>query len=172
VVNDIPVRGQRQWRRRVVSGRWHNALGLVLSIELEATVQAFDRAWRDAAAYDPTGAGPTGTARVGARSAGANLVGYQVEATDGGIGLVDEASYETGASYLIVDTDPRINGQKVLLPAGTVQRVDHNSRTVYLLCTEDQVKHSPEYDRESLGKPSYRDRVGSYFEDRYRSARP
>jgi hypothetical protein len=136
-------------------------------------VQAFDAwTWRDSAGFDSAGSGPPGTARAGARSAGANLIGYQVEAADGPIGSVDEASYEAGAGYLIVETDSQVNGRKVLLPAGTVQQVDHGARKVYLDCTVEQVRHSPEYDRESLGKPSYRDRVGSYFDDRYRSAEP
>lgn len=136
-------------------------------------MQAFDPwSWRDPARYDPAGGGAAGTARAGAGTPGANLVGYQVEATDGDIGSVDEASYQAGASYLVVDTDPRVNGRKVLLPAGTVQRVDHNMRTVYLACTKSQIKQSPEYDREAVGKRSYRDRVGSYFNDRYRRPQP
>jgi len=33
-----------------------------------------------------------------------NLVGYDVEATDGSIGKVDEATNEVGSSYIVVDT--------------------------------------------------------------------
>jgi hypothetical protein len=136
-------------------------------------MQAFDPwAWRDPAVYDPTGGAPTGTARAGAGSAGANLVGYTVYANDGVVGSVDEASYQAGASYLVVHTGPWANGRKVLLPAGTVRRVDHHTRTVYLDCTKNQIMHSPAYDRESLGRPAYRDRVGSYFEDRYPNVQP
>jgi hypothetical protein len=136
-------------------------------------MQAFEPwAWRDPAIYDPAGTAPAGTARSGASSAGADLIGYRVEANDGEIGSVDEASYQTGASYVIVDTGSLVDGRKVLLPAGTVQRVDHNTRTVYVDCTKNQIKRSPKYDRDSLGKRSYRDRVGSYFEDRYPSPPP
>ena len=105
------------------------------------------------------------------RGAG-DLVGYSVEATDGGIGSIDRASTETGSSYLIVDTGPWIFGRKVLLPAGTVQRVDHDELKVYVDRTKDQIKDSPEYDPETFGEPQYRTRVGSYYEDSYRKAPP
>ena len=52
---------------------------------------------------------------------GANLVGYSVEATDGSIGKVDEATNEVGSSYIVVDTGPWIFGKKVLfLPAPSI----------------------------------------------------
>jgi hypothetical protein len=97
-----------------------------------------------------------------------DLVGYDVEATDGGIGSIDEASHETGAGFLIVDTGPWIFGRKVLLPAGTVQRVDHTARTVYVDRTKDQIRNAPEYDKDTFGDPGYRDRVGRYYGETYR----
>jgi hypothetical protein len=108
---------------------------------------------------------------TGTRS-GADLVGYSVEATDGSIGSIDETSNEVGASYLVVDTGPWIFGRKVMLPAGTVQRIDHQDRKVYVDRTKDQIKDSPEYDMDTFGKPDYRDRVGSYYEQSYRSTPP
>ena len=47
----------------------------------------------------------------------ADIVGYEVHATDGHIGKVDEATYDVGASQIVVDTGPWIFGRKVLLPA-------------------------------------------------------
>ncbi|HSJ34596.1 MAG TPA: PRC-barrel domain containing protein, partial [Acidimicrobiia bacterium] len=58
------------------------------------------------------------------RTYGEDIVGFGVEAIDGSIGKVDKASHEVGSSYLVVDTGPWIFGQKVLIPAGTVERVD------------------------------------------------
>ena len=43
------------------------------------------------------------------------VVGYNVEAIDGGIGKVDDATYDAGSSYVVVDTGPWIFG-KVMLP--------------------------------------------------------
>ena len=50
-----------------------------------------------------------------------DLIGYSIAATDGDIGRIDEATYETGSSYLVVDTGPWIFGRKVMLPAGVVE---------------------------------------------------
>jgi hypothetical protein len=99
-----------------------------------------------------------------------DLAGYDVEATDGGIGKVDEATYDVGSAYLVVDTGPWIFGRKVLLPAGTVQRADHGDRTVYVDRTKDQIKKSPEYDKETFSSSEYREQVGSYYTGSYRDA--
>jgi hypothetical protein len=95
-----------------------------------------------------------------------------VEATDGGIGSIDEATYDVGSASIVVDTGPWIFGRKVLLPAGTVQRVDHTERVAYVDRTKDQIKHAPEYDKETFGTAEYRDRVGAYYDDSYRTAPP
>ncbi|MCY1143738.1 PRC-barrel domain-containing protein [Actinoplanes sp. Pm04-4] len=102
--------------------------------------------------------------------ASVDLAGYDVEAADGGIGKIDEATYDVGRAYLVVDTGPWIFGRKVLLPAGTVDRVDHEARTVYVDRTKDQVKDSPEYDKDTFSTPEYRQQVGDYYTGSYRDA--
>ena len=98
-----------------------------------------------------------------------NLVGYHVHATDGDIGKVDEASDQVGASSIVVDTGPWIFGRKVILPAGTVQRVDDDDRKVYVDLTKDQIKNSPELDESTTADDAaYRDRLGTYYDDLYR----
>ncbi|MDO3703564.1 PRC-barrel domain-containing protein [Micromonospora sp. C28SCA-DRY-2] len=97
-----------------------------------------------------------------------DLTGYRVEATDGRIGSVDEASGDTDARWLVVDTGPWILGRKVLLPVGTVDRVDHLDRTVYVDRTREQVKESPAFEPEAYDRPDYRDRVAGYYQDSYR----
>src|SRR5918993_2560558 len=85
------------------------------------------------------------------RTAGSgSLVGYDVHATDGDIGKIDEASDAVGTSRIVVDTGPWIFGRKVVLPAGTVQRVDDDDRTVYVDLTKDQIKNSPELDESTM----------------------
>src|SRR5262245_4714654 len=100
---------------------------------------------------------------------GNDLTGYKGEALDGGIGSIDEANHDVGSAYLVVDTGPWIFGHKVLLPAGTVQRIDHADRVAYVDRTKDQIKHSPEYDADTFRSNEYRDRVGAYYDDSYRS---
>ncbi|MGK5737905.1 PRC-barrel domain containing protein [Micromonospora sp. URMC 103] len=96
-----------------------------------------------------------------------DLAGYRVEGVDGRIGSVDEASDEAGARYLVVDTGPWILGHRVLLPVGTVERVDHLERTVYVDRTRQQVKDAPAFDPEAYAQPDYRDRVGGYYAESY-----
>ena len=96
-----------------------------------------------------------------------NLSGLKVEALDGSIGKVDEASNDVGGSFIVVDTGPWIFGKKVMLPAGVVSRVDLDTETVFVNRTKDQIKNAPEYDEDKNQDDSYRDRyrgdVGSYY---------
>ena len=92
-----------------------------------------------------------------------DLTGYSVAATDGEIGKVDEATYETGGSYIIVDTGPWIFGKKVMLPAGVVDRVDPDDKKVYVNRTKDAIKDAPEFDESMIKDDSYRSSLGSYY---------
>ena len=74
---------------------------------------------------------------------GHDLVGYDVEATDGSIGKIDQATDDTSTAYLVVDTGPWIFGKKRLIPAGTVTSVDHDGQHVYVAMTKDQIKGAP-----------------------------
>ena len=93
----------------------------------------------------------------------ADLVGYEVEATDGHIGKIDEAAYELGASYVVVDTGPWIFGSKVMLPAGTISRLDRGSRKAYVAASKDEITNAPEFDKDAYRDQGYRDRVGEYY---------
>src|ERR671915_1977023 len=95
-------------------------------------------------------------------TSGANLTGYSVEAADGGIGKVDEATYEASSSYIVVDTGPWIFGKKVMLPAGVINRVDTANETVYVSRTKDEIKNAPEFDEANYRDQAYRDELGGY----------
>ena len=82
-----------------------------------------------------------------------HLIDYDVEAADGGIGKVDEATNEVGSSYIVVDTGPWIFSKKVLLPTSTIDRVDDGGK-VYVDLTKDQIKDSPEFDQSSYDEPA------------------
>jgi hypothetical protein len=94
---------------------------------------------------------------------GVDLTGFSVEALDDGIGKIDEATYETTQSYIVVDTGPWIFGKKVLLPAAVVQRVDLDSETVFVDRTKDEIKNAPEFDEMNYREEGYRSRVGDYY---------
>jgi len=100
---------------------------------------------------------------LGSDLASTAITGFEVEAIDGSIGKVDQATYEVGSSYIVVDTGPWIFGKKVMLPAGVVQRVDGAEERVFVNRTKDEIKNAPEFDESMLTDDSYRGRLGSYY---------
>jgi hypothetical protein len=106
-------------------------------------------------AFRPEVAGTTATTSV-------DLTGFGVEALDGSIGKIDEATNDVGGSYLVVDTGPWIFGKKVLLPAGVVDRIDSADEKVYVHRTKDEIKNAPEYDPDRFDD-TYRLKLGSYY---------
>jgi hypothetical protein len=92
-----------------------------------------------------------------------DLTGFKVEAIDGKIGKVDEATNEVGSSYIVVDTGPWIFGKKVMLPAGVIQDVDLDTETVFVNRTKDEIKDAPEYDPDRGRDDTYRTDLGAYY---------
>jgi hypothetical protein len=95
-----------------------------------------------------------------------DLTGFDVEATDGRIGKIDEATMAEGASCLVVDTGFWIFGKKRMLPAGVVSAIDADQRTIQVAMTKDEVKAAPDYDEERhrRDEPGYHDEVGGYYD--------
>lgn len=98
------------------------------------------------------------------------LIGYDVEATDGGIGKIDEDNAKVPHDCLMVDTGPWIFGHKVVLPVGTVRHVDHEGRKVHVDRTKEQIKDAPEYDPDD--HDAYRRRTDEYYAESYRLMPP
>ena len=94
---------------------------------------------------------------------GTDLTGFGVEALDGGIGKVDEATYEVGSSYIVVDTGPWIFGKKVMLPAGVIDRVDLDEERIYVSRTKDEIKNAPELDESTFRDDEYRGELSGYY---------
>jgi hypothetical protein len=95
-----------------------------------------------------------------------DLTGFKVEARDGSIGKVDEATYEAGGSFIVVDTGPWIFGKKVMLPAGVIRDVDLDAETVFVDLTKDEIKNAPEFDETTYREQSYRNELGEYYRGR------
>jgi sporulation protein YlmC with PRC-barrel domain len=80
----------------------------------------------------------------------AKVAGYDIQASDGSIGHVqdfvfDEASW--AIRYLVLDTQnwwP--GGKKVLLAKQWIDRIDWETKSVYVRLTREQIKKGPEYD--------------------------
>ena len=93
-----------------------------------------------------------------------DLTGYEVDAIDGRIGKIDEASQEVGQAHLVVDTGFWIFGKKRLIPAGLVTHADHTDRKVYVSMTKDQIKQAPDFDEAMTSHDdAYYDKYSSYY---------
>lgn len=95
--------------------------------------------------------------------------GYQIEATDGRIGRVDDyllADKEWIIRYVLVDTGDWLPGRKVLIMPQCVERVDWASRGVRVSLSRDQVETSPEYDPDQLPDRDYEVRLHEHYGQR------
>ena len=92
-----------------------------------------------------------------------DMTGFGVEALDGSIGKVDEATNDTTASFIVVDTGPWIFGKKVMLPAGVIRDVDLDTQTVFVDRTKDEIKNAPEFDEKRYRDDDYRNDLGGYY---------
>ncbi len=102
-------------------------------------------------------------ADLGQRIAPTSVVGFEVEAIDGSIGKVDDATFDAGGGLIVVDTGPWIFGKKVMLPAGVIREVDHDEETIFVHRTKDEIKNAPEFDESMFEDESYRSDLGSYY---------
>src|SRR4030088_265272 len=66
--------------------------------------------------------------RLRALNADTDLAGYEVEADDGDIGKIAEATNHVDASWLVVDTGFWIFGKRRMIPAGAISRIDVEDR--------------------------------------------
>lgn len=85
---------------------------------------------------------------AGTSTQGIEIIGYDVEATDGGLGKIDESSLEAGSAYVVVDTGWWIFGKKRLIPAGVIQSIDHENRQVFVGLTKEEIKSAPDFTEE------------------------
>ncbi|MGW3061348.1 PRC-barrel domain containing protein [Streptomyces goshikiensis] len=103
------------------------------------------------------------------RLTGADLTGYRAGAADGSIGKADKHSDEAGSACTVADTGPWIFSREVLLPAGTVSRVDADDNKTFVDRTKEQIKNAPEFDTDKhLGNAEYHSQVGGYYNGQHR----
>jgi hypothetical protein len=93
----------------------------------------------------------------------ADLTDFVVEAVDGEIGKVDRATYETGGEALIVDTGPLVFGRHVVLPFGTIERIDMDEQRIYVDRTKEDIENGPEYDPSGYAQQEFRIALAEYY---------
>jgi hypothetical protein len=72
------------------------------------------------------------------------LGGYDVVTTDGEAGKIDESRHGVGPKFLVVDIGHWIHAKRVVIPAGLIEKVDHEQRKVWVDKTRAQIENSPD----------------------------
>lgn len=71
------------------------------------------------------------------------LVGYDVQGSDGRIGKLDRVTY---TKTCVVVSTSRLFGKRYVIPASSVERVDPDSQAIFVDLSKEEVENSPEYD--------------------------
>ena len=72
--------------------------------------------------------------------------GYSVEATDGGIGEVDDFLFHDDGfrlRYLVIDTGGFLAGRKVIIPPDALKKPEWKSRSIPVDLTKEEIEASP-----------------------------
>jgi len=105
--------------------------------------------------------------RPGVTPADRTLVGFDVDATDGHIGEILASSIVVGRAHVLVDTDSWISGKRRMIPAGVIERIDVEARTVQVCMSREQIKGAPDFDAE---RRDDRDEYDEYYEPFWRKS--
>ena len=91
------------------------------------------------------------------------FIDFKVDAADGHIGSVDDVQTVGDDSYLLVSTGGTILSKKVLVPAGMIERVDRDGKTLHLDRTKDEIKNAPAFDEGRYRDEAYRRELTDYY---------
>jgi hypothetical protein len=100
-------------------------------------------------------------------ASGVDVSGFEVVGRDGTIGTVDKASNDVRVNYIIVDTGEWLSGRQVILPAGTVERIDPTGRKVIIDRTKDDIRNAPEFHPKELRSAKFEDALTGYYHGVY-----
>lgn len=91
------------------------------------------------------------------------FLNFKVHATDGDVGSVDDVQRLAGESYLLVSTGGMIFSKKVLIPAGLIERVDRDAKTLHVDRSQDEIKNAPAFDEGRYREEGYRRELAEYY---------
>jgi uncharacterized protein YrrD len=98
---------------------------------------------------------------------GATVAGYDIQATDGSIGHIQDFIYDDASwavRYLVVDTrNWWPGGKKVLIATHWIDEVSWETQMVLVNLTREEVRHSPEYDEDVPLSREYETRLHSAY---------
>lgn len=101
------------------------------------------------------------------RRAGA-VMGYRLEATDGGIGHINDLLFEDltwGIGYLVIDPSNWLPGRSVVVSPDWISSVSWAQSRVYIDLTREAVKAAPAYDPEAAWDENYARRIHRFHSE-------
>lgn len=96
----------------------------------------------------------------------AEVTGYQVHATDGKIGRVDDLVFDDQdwiVRYVEVDTRNWLPGKIILVPTGRITRIDWPTRSVSLSLTREAIQSAPPHDPSQQITPDYEGQLSRHY---------
>ncbi|CAA9499649.1 MAG: hypothetical protein AVDCRST_MAG69-1810 [uncultured Solirubrobacteraceae bacterium] len=84
-----------------------------------------------------------------------DLEGFEVRASDGKVGTVMDVCDRPGESFIVVNTGRWLLSKKVVLPAGVIDRVDHEGKVVHVNRPCADIKAAPAFDESFYRRPEY-----------------
>jgi sporulation protein YlmC with PRC-barrel domain len=94
------------------------------------------------------------------------VTGYNVEATDGGVGHIEDVMIDEKdwvIRYLMVDTKNWWPGKKVLISPDWRREIVWSEQRIYVDVTRDKVKNAPEFDPTMTVDRDYEDSMFAHF---------
>lgn len=95
-----------------------------------------------------------------------NLVGYNLRATDGDVGNMEEFYFDDVSwkvRYLVVRTGNWFTGRKVLISPKSLQKSDKELEEFQANLTKEQIKNSPDIDTEKPVSRQQEEQLYSYY---------
>lgn len=97
----------------------------------------------------------------------AEVVGYHIEASDGGIGHIEDFVFDDRSwaiRYAAVDTRNWLPGRHVLVSPQWIDSVSWSDRKVFFNVTREAVKESPPFDKQNLpNQPDEEQRLSRHY---------
>jgi len=92
--------------------------------------------------------------------------GYHIQASDGGIGHVEEFIVDDTdwfIRYLVIDTRNWLPGRKVLVSPGWIDSISWRESKVFVNLPKEMIKKSPEYDPSAPVNREYEERLYDFY---------
>ena len=82
--------------------------------------------------------------RVREKTVRTDIVGYEVDDLQGTIGEVHRTTGRLAPSFISLDTVSSLPGQRMILPAAVIERIDHGTRKIYVDRRRREISNAPQ----------------------------